>query len=149
MKTLFKTLALCSLLTFTFHSNAQLTMASRPSLFSNFSSNIPATSAELDKAFTAIIGSEIQLNFGSTFSFAGTVLSSVQKYKNLKSVIIKSPSFRDAILSLSRRIDGDNTITYVGRILNETSADGYQLVKDNSGKYSFNKIKTADLIQDY
>jgi len=53
------------------------------------------------------------------------------------------------LLSISRRIDDDNTVTYVGRILNENSTDGYQLVKDKSGKYSFNKIKTADLIQDF
>ncbi|MDQ2863751.1 MAG: hypothetical protein M3R50_08930 [Bacteroidota bacterium] len=149
MKTLLKMFALCMLLTFTFPSNAQLTMASRPGLFSNFSSNIPASSVELDKAFTALAGSKIQLDFGDKFSFAGTILSSVQKYKNLKSVIIKSPAFKDAILSISKRIDEDNSITYVGRISRENSSDGYQLVKDNSGKYLFTKIKTADLIQDF
>jgi len=145
-----KIVALCMLLTFTYPSNAQVTaMASRPAVFSNFSSNITATAVELDKSFTAKTGSAIQLNFGNNFSFTGTVLSSVQKYKNLKSVIIKSPLFKDALLSISRRIDDNNTVTYVGRILNENSTDGYQLVKDKSGKYSFNKIKTADLIQDF
>ena len=52
-------------------------------------------------------------------------------------------------LSISKRIDDDNTITYVGRIINEKYADGYELIKDKSGNYSFNKIKTADLIQDF
>ena len=137
------------MLTFAFHSNAQVAIASRPGLFDNFSSNIPASSVELDKAFTALAGSQIQLNFGDKFSFAGTVLSSVQKYKNLKSVIVKSPGFKDALLSISKRIDSDNSVTYIGRIINESSTDGYQLVKDKSGKYSFNKIKTADLIQDF
>lgn len=149
MKTLFKVFALGLLLTFTFHSNAQVTMASRPGLFNNFSSNIPATTVELNKAFTAVAGSQIQLGFGDQFSFSGTVISSLQKYKNLKTVIIKSPAFKDALLSISKRIENDNSVTYVGRIINESSSDGYQLVKDNSGKYSFNKIKTADLIQDF
>ena len=149
MKILFKVFTLCMLLTLTFHSNAQVTMASRPGLFNNFSSNIPATTAELDKAFNAVAGSQIQLGFGDQFSFTGIVLSSVQKYKNLKSVIVKSPAFKDALLSVSKRIDSDNSITYIGRIINESSTDGYQLVKDKSGKYSFNKIKTADLIQDF
>ena len=149
MKTLSKVLALCMLLTTTCHTNAQVITSSRPDLFNSFSANIPASVAELDKAFIDGEGSSIQLNFANKFSFTGTVFSSVQRYSNLSSVIIKSPSLHNSLLSISKRINDDNTITYVGRIINEKYADGYQLQKDNTGNYSFNKIKTEDLIQDF
>ncbi len=50
---------------------------------------------------------------------------------------------QNALLSISRRINDDNSVTYVGRIINEKYADGYELIKDNSGNYSFTKIKTT------
>jgi hypothetical protein len=104
---------------------------------------------ELDKAFTATPGSSIQFNFANKLPFSGVVLSSVQRYSNLSSVIIKSSLLQNALLSISRRINDDNSVTYVGRIINEKYADGYELIKDNAGNYSFNKIKTQDLIQDF
>ena len=142
-------LVLCMLLTTVYEVNAQVNTSSRPDLFSSFSVNIPAQVSELDKAFVTVKGSSIQLNFANNFSFAGTVLSSIQRYSNLSSVIIKSPSFQNSVLSISKRINDDNSVTYVGRIINEKYADGYVLQKDNTGKYFFSKIKTEDLIQDY
>lgn len=132
-----------------YHTNAQVTISSKPSLFNNFSANISTAVNELDKAFLGAEGSSIQFNFANNFSFAGTVFSSVQRYSNLSSVIIKLPSLQNSLLSISKRINDDNTITYVGRIINEKYADGYELKKDNYGNYTFNKIKTEDLIQDF
>jgi len=149
MKTISKVLALCMLLTSVYQANAQVNTSSRPDLFSSFSANIPAQVAELDKAFITGKGSSIQLNFANNFSFTGTVLSSIQRYSNLSSVIIKSPLFQNSLLTISKRINDDKSITYVGRIINEKYADGYVLQKDNIGKYFFSKIKTEDLIQDY
>jgi hypothetical protein len=149
MKTISKVLALCMLLSSVYKANAQVNTSSRPDLFSSFSANIPAQVAELDKAFITGKGSSIQLNFADNFSFNGTVLSSIQRYNNLSSVTIKSPLFQNALLTISKRINDDKSITYVGRIINEKYADGYVLQKDNTGKYFFNKIKTQDLIQDY
>lgn len=149
MKTIFKIFALCTLLTFSFHISAQVVRSSRPDLFNSFSTNIPASVSELDKAFTVAVGSPVQLNFSNKFSFTGTIFSSVQKYKNLSSVIIKSPLLNNALLSISRIINDDKSVSYVGRIINEKYADGYQLIKDNTGNYAFTKIKTEDLIQDF
>ena len=56
---------------------------------------------------------------------------------------------QNSLFSISKRINDDNTITYVGRIINEKYADGYELKKDNYGNYTFNKIKTEELIQDF
>jgi len=149
MKTTSKLFALCILLSITFTTQAQVSSSVKPDLFSSFSANIPASVNELDKAFTATPGTSIQFNFANKLPFSGVVLSSVQRYSNLSSVIIKSSLLQNALLSISRRVNDDNTITYVGRIINEKYADGYELTKDNAGNYSFNKIKTQDLIQDF
>jgi hypothetical protein len=149
MKTSPKAFVLCLILFATYNTNAQVTTSSRPKLFNNFSENIPTAVAELDKAFIGAEGSSIQLNLANNFSLKGTVFSSVRRYSNLSSVIIKLPSFQNSLLSISKRINDDNTITYVGRIINEKFADGYELKKDNLGNYTFNKIKMEDLIQDF
>ena len=149
MKTTSRLFALCILLSITFITQAQVASSPRPNLFNSFSANVPASVNELDKAFTATPGSSIQFNFANKLPFSGVVLSSVRRYSNLSSVIIKSSLLKNALLSISRRINDDNTITYVGRIINEKYADGYELTKDNAGNYSFNKIKTQDLIQDF
>jgi hypothetical protein len=149
MKTMYKLIALCLLMCITYFAKAQVNNSSRPDLFNSYSAIIPASVSELDKAFALGKVTSIQLNFSDKLFFAGTVLSSVKRYNNLFSVIIKSTLLQNSILSISKRINDDNTITYVGRIINEKYADGYVLEQDKSGSYSFNKIRTADLIQDY
>ncbi len=151
MKTIYTVIALFAILTASYKTNAQtqLVKPAKENLFTKFSANIPTAVAELDKTFLAAEGSSIQLNFGNNFSVAGTVFSSVQRYSNLSSVLIKLPLLNNSLLSISKRINDDNTVTYVGRIINEKYADGYELQKDNQGHYTFNKIKTADLIQDF
>lgn len=149
MKTIPKLLLLCILISTTYHINAQVVTSSRPYLFNNFSENIPASVTELNRAFNAAAGSTIQLNFTNKFSFTGTISSSVHRYANLSSVIIKSTALSNSILSISKRINDDNTVTYVARIINEKYADGYELTKDTAGNYFFNKIKTDELIQDF
>jgi hypothetical protein len=149
MKSLTKVCVLCTVLLASYQLNAQVTTSSRPYLFNNFSARIPTTVAELNKAFLGTTGSSIQLNFTGNFSFTGTVFSSVRRYNNLSSVLIKVPSLHNALLSISKRINDDQTVTYVGRIINEKYADGYELKKNVDGSYSFEKIKTEDLIQDF
>lgn len=149
MKTTLQLFALGCLLTLSVLSKAQGNSSSRPDLFNSFPATIQASSSELEKAFYANVGNSLQLNFANGFSFNGTVLSSLQKYKNLYTVIAKSTVLKNALLSISKITNNDNSIIYVGRIINEKYADGYQLVKDKTGNYYFNKIKTEDLIQDF
>jgi hypothetical protein len=149
MKALCRPLVLCYIFMMAQYSQAQVTRLVPRQLFNDYSATIAAPVSELEKAFSAAAGSSVQFNFSSKFSFSGTVMSSLRRYTNLYSVIVSSPLLHDALLSISKIINNDNTVTYVGRILNDKYADGYILKKDNTGNYSFNKIKTTDLIQDY
>lgn len=122
--------------------------SSRENQFSKLSEKLPTALTELDKAFLAPEGTKLQLNF-SNFSFSGIITSSLKRYDNLYSVVIKSSSLDNTLFSISKRINEDNTISYVGRIINEKYSDGYELRKESDGTYALNKIKTEVLIQDY
>ncbi len=149
MKIIKQAFAFCIIICFAISSRAQIVSSAKPSLFSSSAASFTVNTTELDKAFLVKEGSQIQLNFANHFIFYGTVLSSVQRYGKLSSIIVKSPSLHNSLLSISKRINDDNSITYVGRILNESYADGYELKKAGDGSYTFHKIKTEDLIQDY
>jgi hypothetical protein len=101
----------------------------------------------LEKAFAAHEGAKVKINFAD-FSFNGIVTSSIKRYDNLYSVIVKAPGLNNTLLSVSKIINPDKTVSYVGRIINENYADGYQLRKEN-GRYAMNKVRTDALIEDY
>lgn len=139
---------LCIIVMSSYGTKAQVVSSSRPQLFRTVSDRLPTAITELDKAFTAPEGTSVKFKFYN-LAFSGIVTSSIKRYDNLYSVIIKSSSLNNTLLSISKRINDDKTITYVARIINEKYADGYELIKANDGSYAFNKIKTEALIQDY
>ena len=68
MKIIKQAFTLCVIVCFTFTSNAQNISARKPLLFNNSAVNFEAKTTELDKAFTADIGSSVQLNFANNFT---------------------------------------------------------------------------------
>lgn len=148
MKSVNKLMALCIILMSSYTTQSQILTSVRPNYFNKYAEKMPTTVTELDKAFTTPEGAKIKINF-SDFSFNGIVTSSIKRYDNLYSVIIKSPGLNNTLLSISKRINDDKTITYVGRIINEQYADGFELRKDDNGRYAINKINTDALIEDY
>ena len=148
MKTIKKLLALCIIIMSSYAAQAQILTSSRPYLFNNVPEKLPAAITELEKAFTAPEGDTLQMKLNN-FLFKGIITSSIKRYDNLYSVIIKSPSLHNTLFSISKRINDDKSITYVGRIINENYADGFELVQGNDGRYALNKIQTEVLLQDY
>lgn len=148
MKFIFKAIVLFILIMSFKSTKAQVVAERRPTLFSAFANTLSFSTTELEKIFTTPQGSSIKLNFAGNVNFTGTITSSIQKFDNLQSVIIKLDNLDGTILGISKRTDTDNSITYIGRIINVKYADAYQLKKDKSGNYSMNKVNTHDLIQD-
>lgn len=130
------------------NNRSQIQSSGRSQLFRNVSQRVPAKITELDKAFSAREGTSVKLQF-KNFEFEGTITSTIKRYDNLHSVLIKSSSLDNAVFSISKRIGDDKTITYVGRIIHENYADGYELIQEEDGSYMLNKIKTDVLLQDY
>ncbi len=148
MKTLHKGLAMLVLLIITNSLFAQTDNLKRSPMFRGVGNRGPAAVSELEKAFAVKPGTDVNFKFHN-LAFSGTVVSSVKRFENLYSVIIESKSLNNTLLSVSKRINDDKSITYIGRILNQKASDGYELVKNTDGTYTFHKILTEELIQDY
>ena len=148
MKIITKMAILAIAIMVSYSSHAQILTSNRQNYFNKYAERLPANVSELEKAFSTEEGGKVKINFGN-FSFYGIVTSSVKKYENLQSIVVKSPDLNNTLLAISRRINEDKTISYVGHIINEKYADGFELRKDNDGSYAMNKIKTDALIEDY
>jgi len=127
---------------------SQGTFAPKPKIFSNFPNVIALSETTLRNAFTAIDGQDISLQLSSNFNFSGVVISNEIKYSNLRSIVIKSGNYNDAIFHLSEVTNDDNSLSYVGRILNSNAFDGFEIKKDATGKYSFHKFETQRILED-
>jgi hypothetical protein len=118
----------------------------KPRQFSNYPDVINCSESELGRMFTYSAGQAISLNFSNDLLFDGTVTSNLVKYSNLQSAVVRSPYFNNSILQVSKRTNTDNSITYVGRIINLDYFDGYELRHD-AGNYKLVKIETDKVIQ--
>ncbi len=147
MKCIYKAAVLITLLLSFNKSRAQIATERRPQLFAAFAKTINFPKSELEKIFTSAEGRTIKLALGENV-LTGVITSSVQRYHNLHSVIVKLNNLDNTVFGISKRTNDDNTISYIGRIINTKYADAFELKTDASGNYFINKIKTADLIED-
>ena len=147
MKTLTKAFVLLILLAITYGGKAQRA-AQLPKLFNGVENKISYPKAELEKIFTKTKGSNFHLSLPGNFNFTGTIVSTVQRYNNLQSFLIKSDILNGAMFAVSKRTNEDNSITYVGRIVNDKYSDGYELKVDSAGNYFLNKINMNEILQD-
>ena len=143
----FASIAIMLLSTF-LATNGYSQTASKPKQFSNFPDVINCTESALSNIFNATPGQNISVSFSDNFSFAGDVVNNVVKYSNLQSAVIKSPAFHNSIFSVSRITNRDNSISYVGRIINKNYFDGYELKKNATGNYQLIKVETDRVIPD-
>lgn len=120
----------------------------KPKQFNNFPDIINCPESELSSIFSSSVGQNINLSFSDNFSFSGNVTSNVVKYRNLQTAIVKSPVFNNTIFSVSKIINKDNSISYLGRIINKEYFDGYELKRNTAGNYQLVKMETDQVIQD-
>ena len=122
--------------------------ALKPKIFDGFPNTINCPVIEFINAFNVTDGQHIILSFSDNFKFSGTVISNVVKYSNLQSMTIRSDESDKTIFHLSKQINEDNSVSYIGRIMNPTAADGYQVKKDGLGNYKFEKTDTEKILQE-
>lgn len=148
MKIICKMIALCIIVLSSSSSMSQVLTSNRQNYFGKYSEKLPTAVSELDKAFNTAEGSKVKINFAD-FSFNGIVTSNVKRFDSLSSVLVKSPDLDNTILAISKRINPDKSISYIGRIINQKYADGFELRKNTDGNYAMNKIRTDALIEDF
>jgi hypothetical protein len=121
--------------------------ANKPLLFAAHPAASPIQPEQLDYL--------LQFNEGDTLSFAltpglnlrGVVVSkSDGTDKGLRSIIIRSSNFGDAIFNLSRRTT-EKGAEYTGRLLSHNHGDALELVNEG-GKYRLEKRRLYDLLSE-
>jgi hypothetical protein len=117
-------------------------------LFGSIPDSMQLSEKEISQLFTLNAGSPISIKVSDQFQLKGILKSSIQKYDNLKSLIIESTNYKGAILSLSRRTEDDNSIVYLGRILSSNHDDGFELRINESGQYYLRKIEVNNSIME-
>lgn len=120
----------------------------KPRQFNSYPGIINCTEAELDKVFSMASGQLVNLSFSDNFSFGGDIISKVTRYSNLQSAVVKSPTFNNTIFNITKRINPDNSVTYVGHIINKNYYDGYELKRKANGIYQLIKFDTDKVLQD-
>lgn len=128
---------------------AQIVTERRPQLFAAFAKTINFPKTELEKIFNTPEGRTIKLSLGDNVALTGVITSSIQRYHNLQSVIVKLNNLDNSIFGISKRINDDNSISYIGRIINTKYADAFEVKTDANGNYFINKTNTANLIEDH
>jgi hypothetical protein len=83
--------------------------------------------------------------FTQGFHVTGVVKSNKKVYDNLQTIVIESSNYK-ANLFISKTIDQDNKIKYVGRMLGRGFQDGIELKMDNAGNNIIKKINLKDMI---
>lgn len=131
---------------FTVTANAQSSTGTKPILFAGIAEKVTCTEQELSKAFSIDVDQTIQLSFSNNFLFSGVVVSNIVKYSNLQTVLIKAADLDTVIFAISKIINDDKTVTYVGHIINKKYADGYELKKDVSNNYQLVKFETEKIM---
>lgn len=149
MKRIYKAVVLFTLLASFNNANSQIVTERRPPLFAAFAKTINFPTTELEKIFTTPEGRIIKLSLGENVGLTGIITSSIQRYNNLQNVIIKLNNLDNTVFGISKRINDDKSVTYIGRIINTKYSDAFELKSDANGNYFINKKNTADLIEDH
>ena len=129
-------------------SYSQTNRSGKAALFTSFPTSINCSESQLSSMFAASKGQSINLSLGNNLSLSGAVTSKLTKYSNLQTIVVKLPAFKDALFSLSKQIDQNNNIHYVGRIMNPKYADGFELKRTADGNYQLIKIDLEKILVD-
>ena len=146
MKHLTTTMCMVLLTLFAATSYSQKRSVSKPFLFTNFPTSISCTEAQLNSLFMVAKGHTVNVTLANNFTLSGPVTNNQAKYSNLQTIIIKLPAFNNTLFSLSRQTDQNNNKIFVGRILNPSYADGFELQRNSDGNYSLIKIDLDKIV---
>ncbi|MBS1495257.1 MAG: hypothetical protein JSU03_01395 [Bacteroidetes bacterium] len=120
----------------------------RQKLFASLPETMKVSDASLIKAFSFFPGQKVSIALSNSLVFNGEVISNEVKYSNLQNIIIRSQQLNNALLSISKMINADKSITYTGRIISNNAFDGYVIKRNIAGQYNMQKVETGKIFQD-
>jgi hypothetical protein len=136
---------LCITLTFTLAFIAMLSNARAQKMFDALPETAKFLPSAVESIFNLNPGSAVDVKFTQGFHVTGVIKSNMKVYDNLQTVVIESSNYK-ANLFISKTVDQDNKIKYVGRMFGRGFQDGIELNVDNAGKNIIKKINLKDMI---
>ena len=115
-------------------------------LFDAVPENAAFQSKVIESVFALNPGSAVDLKLAQGFRVMGVVKSNQKVYDNLQTVVIESSNFNNAKLFISKTVDNNNQVKYVGRMLGRGYQDGIELKSDNAGNNTIKKINLKEMI---
>jgi hypothetical protein len=115
-------------------------------LFDGVPENIQFESKLIEGLFSANPGTSADIKFSPNFHIIGIVKSNQKIYDNLQTIVIEASNYSKAKLFISKIIDDDKTVKYVGRIISRASQDGFEIKCSLAGNCSLKKISLQDMI---
>lgn len=122
----------------------------KPRLFSNLPEKISVNAGELDNYFSTQVGSNTQLSLAADASqkFEGNLVSrSDRSADGVQTAIIRSSNFNGARMTVTKRLNEDGTVTYLGRIISFQHGDLYEL-QNLQGQWFLVKKNYYDLVNE-
>jgi hypothetical protein len=139
MKKLFVTL------TFTFVFTVMFSSENAQKMFDALPETAKFLPSVVEGIFNLNPGSAVDVKFTQGFHVTGVIKSNKKVYDNLQTVVIESSNYK-ANLFISKTVDQDNKVKYVGRMLGRGFQDGIELNMDNAGNNIIKKINLKDMI---
>jgi len=99
----------------------------------------------IEGLFSMNPGTAVDIKFTQGFHVSGVLKSNKKVYDNLQTIVIESSNYK-ANLFISKTIDQNDKIKYVGRMLGRGFQDGIELKMDNTGNNIIKKINLTDMI---
>jgi hypothetical protein len=115
-------------------------------LFDGVPENLQFENKLIEGLFSANPGPSVDIKFSQNFHITGIVKSNQKIYDNLQTIVIEASNYSKAKLFISKIIDDDKTIKYVGRIISRASQDGFEIKGSLAGSCSLKKISLQDMI---
>lgn len=115
-------------------------------LFDGVPENLQFENKLIEGIFSANAGTSVDIKFSQNFHITGIVKSNQKIYDNLQTIVIEASNYSKAKLFISKIIDDDKTVKYVGRIISRASQDGFEIKGSIVGNCSLKKISLQDMI---
>ena len=132
-------------LTFTFVFTVMFSSAKAQKMFDALPETAKFLPSVVEGIFNLNPGSAVDVKFTQGFHVTGVIKSNKKVYDNLQTVVIESSNYK-ANLFISKTVDQDNKVKYVGRMLGRGFQDGIELNIDNAGNNIIKKINLKDMI---
>ena len=132
-------------LTFTLVSTVMFSNARAQKMFDALPETAKYSPSVVEGIFNLNPGSAVDVKFTQGFHVTGIIKSNKKIYDNLQTIVIESSNYK-ANLFISKTLDQDNKVKYVGRMLGRGFQDGIELNIDNAGNNIIKKINIKDMI---